>query len=92
MNEFIDISFAGAKIAARNNEVASTTIHGMSAFYNIGQMARYRVAFFQEQQAYANGVSGASAYNMEQYRREMWKHSVLTGIDLISLFIKGVRG
>lgn len=82
MNEHIDLTFAGAKIAARNNEIASTAIHGVSAMYNIGQMARYRVMYFQEQNAYMSGGPNASCIFMEQYRREMWKHTVLTGIDM----------
>lgn len=45
MNEHIDLSFAGAKMAARNNEVASTALHGISAMYNIAQMSRYRVMY-----------------------------------------------
>lgn len=92
MNEHIDLTFAGAKIATRNNEVASTAIHGLSAMYNVGQMARYRVLYFQEQNAYMNGGPGASAILIEQYRREMWKHTVLASIDILSLFLKGYSG
>ena len=92
MNELIDLTFAGAKIAARNNEVASTAIHGVSAFYNIGQMARYRVLFFQQQYAYINGGSHTSSSLSEQYRREMLKHTVLASIDVLNLFIKGISG
>ena len=90
MNEHIDLTFAGAKIAASNNEAASTAIHGLSAFYNIGQMARNRVMYFQERYAYLNGETGASATFMD--RREMWKHTVLAGIDILSLYIKGFSG
>lgn len=87
MNEHIDLTFAGAKIAARNNEVASTVIHGVSAFYNIVQMARFRVLYCQGRSAYESGDSVVSASFTEQYRREMWKHTVLAGIDILSLFI-----
>lgn len=92
MNEHIDLSFAGAKIAARNNEVASTALHGISAMYNIAQMSRYRVMYIQEQFAYMNGGVGASNIRMDSYRREMWKHTVLAIIDILSLFIKGFSG
>ena len=88
MNEHIDLTFAGAKIAARNNEIASTAIHCVSAMYNSGQMARYRFMYFQEQNAHLSGCTDASCIFMEQYRREMWKHTVLAGIDILS-FIKG---
>lgn len=87
MNEHIDLTFAGAKIAARNDEVASTAIHGVLAMYNIGQMARYRVMYFQEQNAYMSGGADASCIYMEQYLREMWKHTVLAGIDILSFII-----
>lgn len=82
MNEHIDLIFVGAKIAAHNNEIASTAIHGVSAMYNIGQMARYRVMYFQEQNAYMTGVPVALCNLMEQYRREMWKYTVLASIDI----------
>ena len=92
MNEHIDLTFVGAKMATHDNEAASIAVHGMSAFYNIGQMARYRVLYFQEQYANMNGGPGASATHMEQYRREMCKHTVLASLDILSLFIKGLSG
>lgn len=92
MNEHIDLTFAGAKIAARNDEVASTAIHGVSAMYNIGQMARCRFMYFQEQNAYVSGYPNASFLSLEQYRREMWKHTVLANIDILSLLINGYSG
>ena len=87
MNEHIDLAFAGAKIAVRNDEVASTVIHGMSAFYNIGQMARYRTMYYQGQYAYINGDYSVSTSLNEQYRREMWKHTVAASMDVLSLFL-----
>lgn len=60
--------------------------------YNGGQMAQYRVMYFQERYAYLNGGPGASAFFMELYRREMWKHTILASIDILSLFIKGYSG
>ena len=92
MNEHIDLTIAGAKIAARDNEAVSTAIHGISAMYNVGQMARYRVMYFQEQYAYMSGGPMASTILLEQYRREMWKHTVLASIDILSLFIKVFSG
>ena len=89
MNEYIDLTFAGAKIAACNNEAASIAIHGVSAMYNVGQMARYRAMYFQEQYAHMNGGPVASAIRIEQCRREMWKHTILASIDMISLIIMG---
>ena len=87
MNEHIDLTFAGAKIAARNDEVASTVVHGLSAFYNIGQMARYRTMYCRGQYANMNGDYSVSTSLNEQYRREMWKRTVLAGLDLVSIFL-----
>ena len=87
MNEHIDLAFAGAEIAARNDEVASTVVHGLSAFYNIGQMARFRAMYCQGQYAYMNGETSVSASLNEQYWREMWKYTVAAGIDLVSFFL-----
>lgn len=39
MNEGIDIAFMGAKFATSNNKPAGIALHGVSAFYNIGQIA-----------------------------------------------------
>lgn len=92
MNEHIDLTFAAAKMATRNNEAASIAIHGVSAFYNVEQMARYRTLCYQEQYAIVNEGSCTLSSNMEQYRREMWKHTVLASIDILSLFINGLSG
>lgn len=92
MNEHIDLAFVGAKIAAHNNEAASTAILGVSALYNVGQMARYRAMYYQQQYAILNGGPAALASLMEQYRSEMWKHTVLASVDLLSLFIRGFQG
>lgn len=95
MNEHIDLTFAGAKIAAGNDEVASTVVHGMSAFYNIGQMARYRTMYYQGQYAYINGDYSVSTSLNEQYRREMWKHTVAAGIGILAILLvasSGMRG
>ena len=70
MNENIDLAFTGAKLAAIGNEPASIAIHGASAAYNIGQMARYRVMYLNGQTVWQNGGSPAAVALTEQYRRE----------------------
>jgi len=95
MSEHIDLAFAGAKIAARNDEVASTVVHGLSAFYNIGQMARFRAMYCQGQYAYMNGETSVSTSLNDQYRREMWKYTVAAGIDILAILLvasSGMRG
>ena len=87
MNEGIDIAFLGAKVAAKDNTSTSIAVHGLSAAYNISQMFRYRVAFFDGQRLLANGATQETIADTEQYRRNMIKHSLLAGLDIVSLFM-----
>lgn len=73
MNEYIDLAIAGAKIATINNNPASITVHGLSAAYIIGQMARYRVLFLNGHSALQADRDRATIAISEQYRREMVK-------------------
>ena len=85
MNEHIDLIFTGAKMATRNNDAASLATHSMSAFYNISQLARYRYCYYQ---CLNEGTQDAFAIS-KQYSHEMWKHTVLAGLDILSLFLMG---
>ena len=88
MNEHIDLMLTGAKVATWNNEAASLATHSLSAFYNIGQMAWYRYQYYQ----YLNcGTQDALAIS-RQYAHEMWKHTALAGLDILTLIIKGITG
>ena len=42
MNEFIDLAFATAKIAAIKDEKAKMIVGGLSLAYNVVQLARFR--------------------------------------------------
>jgi len=86
MNEGIDLAFIGAKVATRENIAASLAVHGLSAAYNIAQLYRYRVAYLDGQRLLTNGVTQAIT-NTEQYQREVIKHSLLAGFDIISFFL-----
>ncbi|MBR5399906.1 MAG: hypothetical protein IK103_08975 [Bacteroidales bacterium] len=92
MNEVIDVAFAGAKIASRNNVSTSLIVHGLSAGYNIGQIAHYRYMIAEYQMAVSNGNISAYLKELEQYKRELTKHTVLSIIDVVSLFCIGFNG
>lgn len=91
MNEGIDIGFVGAKIATRDNQAASVAVHALSASYNIAQIARYRAFCARYSKALCNGVQ-IDVDTMNQYRRELAKHTLLTGLDVVSLFLIGLSG
>ena len=92
MNEGINLTLAVAKMATMNNEAASIAIHGVSAAYNIGQIARYRMMCANNNAPFSNGGIQVSAVLIEQYRQELIKHTILAGIDIIALFAKGISG
>ena len=77
MNEGIDIAFMGAKFVISNNKPAGITVHGVSAFYNIGQIARYGYLCAERQTAYINGVFVHDECLVRQYRKEQVKHTIL---------------
>ena len=88
MNE-IDIAFMGAKMAASKNESASVAVHGVSAAYNIAQIARYSYAYGNGQRLLCEGLP-VDTVQMEQFRRERIKHTVLATLDIASLFLIGL--
>lgn len=92
MNECVDLLFAGAKVASRNNLSASLIVHSMSAGYNIGQMAYYRYLMAEYQMAMNNGYALGCMDELRQYKRELMKHTVLSVIDVLSLFCIGIAG
>lgn len=91
MNEHIDIAFAGAKVAAKDDPRASVAVHGVSLGYNIAQIGLYRYACGA---AMANQRMGmqVNPEQIQQYRRESIKHTVLAGLDILSLFFMGSSG
>ncbi len=90
MNEGIDIALMGAKIAAGKNQAASVAVHALSVSYNIAQMARYRVMCAENLTMQSScGVQDCVDIR-NQYRKELLKHTVLTGIDVFSLFMIGL--
>lgn len=92
MNECVDLLFAGAKVASRNNLSASLIVHGMSTGYNLGQMVYYRYLIAEYQMAMNNGYVSGTMDELGQYKRELMKHTVLSVIDVVSLFCIGIAG
>lgn len=91
MNESVDISLMAAKLAAKDNKAASLVVHGLSATYNIAQMAHYRYAYCIEQNLVKYGLVQAEVLQRqaleEQYRQEMIKHTILSVLDITSLLL-----
>ena len=91
MNEHIDLAFIGAKALTKADEQASIIVHSMSAFYNIAQIARYRSLYFQAVNSPSiNAGHQEIQLYAETYRTETIKHSVLAGLDILTLLIKGL--
>ena len=88
MNEIVDIAFTSAKIATSNNTAASLFVHGLSAGYNICQMGYYRSIVAERQVAMNNGYL-VSVPEMDQYKRELAKHTALSILDVVGLFAIG---
>ena len=86
MNE-IDMALMGAKVMTWNNKPASIAVHGLSVAYNIGQMTWYRMQFLNQMAALANGGTGYDINLANDYKREMYKHAFLTGLDCLVLFL-----
>lgn len=84
MNEGIDMALMGAKIASSKNQAASIAVHAISASYNIAQMARYRALNAEIMNVQPSG--GVHCVDIRnQYRRELLKHTVLSGLYVLSL-------
>ena len=91
MNEGIDIAFMGAKLATSNNKPASIAAHGISAFYNIAQIARYGYLCAEQQALFCNGYNVYyDADLIRRHRQEQIKHTALALGDIIMLFAIGL--
>lgn len=90
MNEGIDLAITTAKVMTWNNLAASLAVHGISAAYNIAQLARYRVQYLSQMKAVSYGITNNGVILMEEYRREMCKHAFLAGLDCLYLLFSGL--
>lgn len=90
MNEHIDIALTGAKLAARDNEVASLTVHTISLTYNLAQLMYSRYMYLNCQSALATGAIQADYQQIEQYKYSSIKHTLLLALDATSLILDGI--
>lgn len=86
MNE-IDMALMGAKVMTWNNKPASIAVHGLSVAYNIGQMTWYRMQYLNQVAALTNGGTVYDINLANDYKREMYKHAFLTGLDCLVIFL-----
>ena len=85
MNEGIAIAFAGAKVAAKDDPRASVAVHAISLGYNIAQIGLYRYAYGEALASQRMGMQ-VNPEQIQQYRRESIKYTVLAGLAILSLF------
>ena len=90
MYEGIDIAFASAKLATLKNKPASIAVHSASAFYNIGQIARYGYMYAEHQAINCNSFSVDDTEIVSEYRREQVKHTLLAATDIMMLLLIGL--
>ena len=90
MNERIDIAFMSAKLVTVNNRSAGMAVHSASAFYNIGQIARYGYLCAEQQSLCCNGYNVYDIGFVRRYRQEQIKHTVLALADIFMLFAIGL--
>lgn len=86
MNEDKDILFASAKLASLNNPWASIATHAVSSAYNAAMIGKYRYEL-------SLAMAGVASYSVEQvqsFRRDLIKHSVLEAMDALGLFLCAV--
>lgn len=90
MEDFIDFSFAGAKLATRHNVTASLIVHGLSMGYNISQIGYYSYQVAAYQAAMSNGYMPVSVDELNRYKRELVKHSFQCFLDVAGFVLLGL--
>ena len=74
------------------NEVLDLTKQGISTFYYIGQMARYRYRYSLGKELLNDSSIQVNTSELTHNRDEMIKYTILTGIGILSLFTMGIAG
>lgn len=75
----------------KDNEVLDLTKQGLSTFYNIAQMARYRYLYTLGKEAY-NENSIYNTMELEHNRTKMIKYTCLAGLGILGLLAIGICG
>ena len=65
---------------------------GISTFYNIGQMARYRYLYTLEKELQKENLVQVNACELAQNRDKMIKHACLAGLGILGLLAVGIAG
>jgi len=74
----------------KTNGVAELTKQGISTFYNIGQMARYRYLYTYGKELQKDFPAQVNASELAQNRDKMIKYTCLAGLGVIGLFAMGI--
>lgn len=86
MNEHIDILFAAANLATRNDPWAHLATQTMSMGYNVSMLWHYNY-----QLGMANAIPGyLPAEQIRTYRQERIKHTVLLSVVSVGLIIGSI--
>ena len=75
----------------KNNEVLDLTKQGLSTFYNIAQMARYRYLYTLGKES-QNENSISNTIELEHNRTKMIKYTCLAGVGILGLLAIGICG
>jgi len=65
---------------------------GISTFYNIGQMARYRYLYTLGKEMQKDGLAQVNACELAQNRDKMIKYTCLAGLGALGLLAFGIAG
>ena len=87
MNEHIDILLTTAKVASRNNQWASLATHTISMSYNVSMIWHDQ---YQLGLASAMGPSYMIPEQIQRFKQECWKHTVLGLLDGVGLIVLAV--
>lgn len=75
----------------KNDEVLDLTKQGLSTFYNIAQMARYRYLYTLGKES-QNENSISDTIELEHNRTKMIKYTCLAGLGILGLLAIGICG
>ena len=73
-------------------EVLDLTKQGISTFYYIGQMARYRYQYSLEKEPQSDRSIQVNTSELAHNKDKMIKYTILSGIGMLSLFAMGIAG
>ena len=72
------------------NEILDLTKQGLSTFYYIGQMTRYRYQYSLGKELQSDSSIQVNASELAHNRDEMIKYTCLAGLGILGLFAVGL--